>query len=109
MISTKLPIPAPHSKPPWTDEEVKNLNEFQMSGGMHPFTCGSGNRSDATHSKRKDMLQHHDWGILLATKSGWVCPACHYTQDWAHEGMVDGSWVEALKEQAKVIEEMLKK
>lgn len=65
---------------PFTEEQVKNLNEFQNLGFIHEFTCGndhSGNR------------------VLVATKDGWICPTCTYTQDWAHKGMLN---VKELKE-----------
>ena len=64
---------------PWTPEQVYNLNKFQENGRMHPFTCGSGNRTEASHS-RSD-------GVLVATINGWICPYCEYKQDWAHEFM----------------------
>jgi hypothetical protein len=63
-------------KAPWTEDEVKSLNDYQVSGVMHPFTCGT-----------KDC-----GGLLLARQDGWHCPDCDYTQDWAHEWMTDGSW-----------------
>lgn len=58
-------------KAPWTDEQVKNLNDYQNSGRFHPFTCGN---------CRND---------LVALNEGWTCPTpdCGYTQDWAHEFM----------------------
>jgi hypothetical protein len=63
-------------KAPFTDEQVKNLNEFQNSGIFHPFTC---------------PRKHADEGDtnLVATKEGWFCPhpGCVYTQDWAHDFM----------------------
>lgn len=27
--------------------------------------------------------------ILVATMDGWICPTCDYTQDWAHELMLE--------------------
>lgn len=48
---------------------------------MHPFTCGgtTGDGRDCRHD-------------LVATEDGWVCPACAYTQNWAHDFMADFSW-----------------
>lgn len=62
---------------PWTPDQIKNLNEFQANRHMHPFTCGTaGCRAD-----------------LVATAEGWTCPnGCGYTQNWAHDFMLDGSW-----------------
>lgn len=53
---------------PFTDEQVKSLNDYQASGDFHPYTCGN----DSRHRK------------LAATKEGWHCPDCDYTQKWAH-------------------------
>lgn len=83
-------------KAPWTDEQVKNLNEFQQCGVCHPFTCGG--KKDG-----KDCRAD-----LVATKDGWICPdGCGYKQDWAHESMADGSdvahmmpFIQALKKSA---------
>lgn len=63
---------------PWTPEEVARLNEWQRDGWGHPYTCGSGRRTD------KDHLDGE--GVLVATPDGWVCPYCDYRQDWAHGG-----------------------
>lgn len=64
-----IPFQGTMNKTPWTDEEVKKLNERQKCGYLHPYTCA-----------RKS----HD---LVATKDGWYCPECEkegfsYTQDW---------------------------
>lgn len=61
---------------PWTSKQVKNLNAWQVSGHVHPFTCP--NRSEDTHS-----VIGHDLGTLVATPDGWKCQDCNYTQDWA--------------------------
>lgn len=57
---------------PWDATTVARLNAFQRRGGMHPFTCGNDTRD-----------------VLVATKDGWVCPNCEYTQDWALAFMVE--------------------
>ena len=72
-------------KAPFTDEQVKNLNEFQHCG-FHEFTCGG-----AGHPIDTD-------NVLIATNNGWHCPNCEYTQDWAHDAMCDGSMAKAMKE-----------
>ena len=64
---------------PFTEEQIDNLNLFQMAGVMHGFTCGSGNRTDKHHKDGE--------GYLIATEEGWKCPFCDYTQDWAHSFM----------------------
>lgn len=79
----------PESSPPlpWSDEQVTALNRFQDSGQLHPFTCGSGNRSDASHRDVRARLGLRDNGQLIATRAGWICPACDYRQEWAHAAM----------------------
>lgn len=67
-------------KAPFTDEEVKNLNEFQKLGFVHVFTCGN---------------DHEGNRVLVATNKGWICPSCDYTQNWCHAIMVD---VKAIKD-----------
>lgn len=66
---------------PWTKEVVDKLNEHQRSDQVHPYTCGN-NRADEAHRKYALDNNLHDWGILLATEQGWVCPVCDYTQNW---------------------------
>lgn len=53
---------------PFTDEQIEALNAFQECRCYHPFTCGNDSR-------------HRD---LIATKDGWICLDCDYTQQWAH-------------------------
>jgi len=66
----------------WTHEQVHNLNEYQVAGVMHPFTCGNEHPGDKE---------------LVATVRGWICTGCDYTQDWAHSFMIDGSAVDAAR------------
>ena len=74
----------------WTDEQVKNLNEYQEAGYMHPFTCGTPKCS----------------ADLVATPDGWVCPnGCGYTQNWAHDFMLNGSAVENGRKMREWIEQ----
>lgn len=68
---------------PWTDEQVAALNRWQTSGEFHPFTCGSGNRGDDAHVAHAKQFGG-DFGQLVATRDGWVCPVCDYRQTWAH-------------------------
>lgn len=56
------------SNAPWTEDQVKSLNAYQMAGYVHPFTGGKGE-------------------ILIATTEGWS-----NGQDWAHTFMTDWSW-----------------
>lgn len=75
------------TKAPFTDEQVKNLNDFQAFGRFHPFTCG-GNRSSEAHRAYAEV-HGGDLGQLVATNEGWRCPVCDYRQDWAHGFMAD--------------------
>jgi hypothetical protein len=66
-------------KAPFTPDQVEALNRYQKIAHFHPFTCGSGNRTDEKHLDGE--------GVLVATPDGWKCPYCDYTQDWAHAVM----------------------
>jgi hypothetical protein len=59
---------------PFTPAQVEALNRWQQAGTVHPFTCADDHGPD---------------DVLVATPAGWVCPSCAYTQDWAHDMMLD--------------------
>ena len=61
---------------PFSEDQVRSLNEYQKSGVFHEFTCGTDNCRE----------------ILIAEKDGWRCPVCGYRQYWAHPFMADWSW-----------------
>ena len=82
-------------KAPFTPEQVKALNEFQESGMFHPFTCGSAERCVETVKVGKDEFEVST--TLKATKDGWICPNCSYTQDWAWDFMANTQMMEAFK------------
>jgi hypothetical protein len=65
---------------PWTDEQVESLNNYQISGVFHEFTCGG--KVDG-----KDCREP-----LIATRDGWICKKCAYRQNWAHKWMTDNTW-----------------
>lgn len=94
---------------PFSTEVVFKLNDFQLSGAMHPFTCS--NDGDEEHIKyefeknypgkkyEKDyesyIAEKKASGVnyphmeftetkLIATEEGWHCPVCSYKQKWAH-------------------------
>lgn len=69
-------------KAPWTMEQVAGLQEWQNCGWVHPFTCGD--RAD-------HPVVNGDKGVLIPTRTGWVCQFCDYKQDWAHEFMFSGA------------------
>lgn len=62
---------------PFTDEQVASLNAYQKSGVFHDFTCGD---------------EHAGERSLIATREGWICPTCEYTQVWAWLWMADCTW-----------------
>lgn len=74
--------------PPWSDEQVDALNRYQGESRFHPFTCG-GDRADDAH-KAYQAEHGGDFGQLVATNDGWVCPVCGYRQQWAHGFMARG-------------------
>lgn len=60
---------------PWTDEQVKALNEYQHAGKGHPFTG----------PRNKDGSEC----ILIATKDGWVKEkGGPVVQTWAWDFMI---------------------
>lgn len=73
-------LEAPFSQP---IANALNQSQVGVSKGMviHPYTCA--NRGDGRHGE-----EGGDTGVLIATITGWVCPHCSYTQDWAHPVMV---------------------
>jgi hypothetical protein len=52
---------------PWNEEQVNALNAYQRNGRFHPFTCPHAHESDRE---------------LIATRDGWICRRCNYTQTW---------------------------
>lgn len=66
---------------PFTPKQVEHLNAWQKAGRFHPFTCGSGNRTDKNHLDGE--------GVLVATEAGWHCPYCDYKQNWCHDFMAE--------------------
>ncbi|TAZ20725.1 hypothetical protein ELH77_19155 [Rhizobium ruizarguesonis] len=63
---------------PFTDEQVKHLNDWQERGDVHPFTC-PGDRPECAEGRE-----------LFATRDGWVCRCAEYCQFWAHDFMAGG-------------------
>lgn len=86
----------------WSPDEVKLLNRWQQLRIVHPFTCGN-NRMDEKH--RAYQAEHGgDYGQLVATENGWVCPACGYTQEWAHQAMVNPKTLDLFEKTQVLIE-----
>ncbi len=75
---------------PFTPAQVDALNAYQREGRFHPFTCG-GDRGDAAHAAEAEASGSGEPGLLVATPEGFRCPACSYTQPWAHAAMAGGS------------------
>lgn len=61
---------------PWTEDQVRNLNEWQAQGHMHPFTCGN-----------VWCMGRAGYKGLEATPDGWWCRWCTYRQEWAYAFM----------------------
>jgi hypothetical protein len=59
---------------PWTWDQAMALNRWQNAGFVHEFTCGT----EGCRYK------------LIAVTAGLVCPKCDYTQNWAHDFMLQG-------------------
>lgn len=77
-------------KAPFTPEQVEVLKLWQACDWVHPFTCG-GDRSDQAHQDYAKLHNLRDTGILVPSTTGWTCPVCGYTQDWAWDGMTKGA------------------
>jgi hypothetical protein len=73
---------------PFTPEQVHALNAWQANDRVHGFTCGN-DRTDAAHVAYQLQHPDQDFGQLVATAEGWVCPVCTYRQDWAHDFMAE--------------------
>jgi hypothetical protein len=95
---------------PFTNNQVDCLNDYQFSGLFHPFTCKYDgdekhieyefNKNHQGEDYQEYLKKEKDKGInypemefnqtnLIATKDGWICPACDYKQNWAHSFMVE--------------------
>ena len=57
-----------------TQSQIDSLNQHQKDPRYHPYTCGSGRRTDAQHLDGE--------GVLVATANGWMCPYCDYRQGY---------------------------
>jgi hypothetical protein len=79
------------NKPEFSKEQVDNLNKYQQSKTVHPYTCGS--PKNIPECKRQSAWQRRlngeqvefsdeNEGVLIATEKGWMCPCGKYTQDW---------------------------
>ncbi|WP_370165700.1 hypothetical protein [Bradyrhizobium diazoefficiens] len=66
------------------------LNRFQALRLFHPFTCPN-------HPGKRDNDR-----ALIATRDGWRCRHCTYTQDWAH------SWMVTVADEAERLESMVR-
>jgi hypothetical protein len=58
----------------WSEEQVKNLKKRQEFTRLHPYTCICGE-------------------VLGVTSYGLVCRKCGYTQTWALEDDLDGTFI----------------
>ena len=70
---------------PWSDEQVRSLNEYQESGFFHPFTCRCR-------------------GNLVAQQDGWICPnGCEWSQTWCWDWMANWDWKKSQAEEQALI------
>lgn len=67
---------------PFTDEQVKNFNDFQDNErGIHPFTCCS-----PEGCERPGLLTDR---TLIGTNTGLICRCGKYIQDWCYPGPLE--------------------
>jgi len=59
---------------PFEPEQIQNLEKWQNSGYLHPFTC-----------------PHHSNNVLKVYRNALYCDAtdCEYEQHWVHRMMVE--------------------
>lgn len=67
-------------KAPFTEEQIKSLEEWQKGIRFHPFTCCSHDGCDRNSQPNN--------GELIPTKDGLICPCGKWKQDWCHDFMV---------------------
>lgn len=60
----------------FSDESIKRLNEEQNDDRFHGYTCCG--YDGCVRSEQPN------WGKLIATKEGWICPCGKYKQNWYH-------------------------
>ena len=75
-----------------TQEEINTLNEQQLNGKFHPFTCCGGDENTPNCKRNKSYNDRFNGvevefspdneGILIATKDMWICPCGQYTQKY---------------------------
>jgi hypothetical protein len=75
---------------PFTEDEIKIINDSQDHGMVHPYTCCSPDKLAADCMRRNDSGStfKENQGILIATKDGMICPCGKYKQDWVYAGML---------------------
>jgi len=78
---------------PFTDEQVRNINDFQNGGNRHPFTCCSPEEiTECTRAGKMvdgKYVQGTSGGLLIASNDGMVCPCGEYEQHWVYKIMTD--------------------
>lgn len=67
---------------PFTQEQVDNINKYQLRDDRHPFTCCS-----PEEIKECQRINGNNEGILIAEIDGLKCPCGKYTQDWVDDYM----------------------
>lgn len=78
--------------PPWTDDEVANINDFQRAGAMHPLTCGCGPEdSDDFSGPSRVRVAHTD---------GLHCPngRCPVQTTHVDRDIADGSLLRSIQQ-----------
>jgi len=73
-------------KAPFTQKQIDYINQQQVSGDFHPYTCGSPtNIPECKRANKKGKTPEEREGVLIATLEGLVCPCGKYIQKWAHD------------------------
>ena len=75
----------------WTQDQIEQLNRIQRGELEGGCTCCSlqGLQGHPHICPNRFITPHHDngrdIGCLLATKDGWLCPDCAYTERQFHK------------------------
>jgi hypothetical protein len=67
------------STAPWTEEQVRNLADWQACPWVHPYTCG--------YCRDADPGPEYE---LVPTVDGWRCLTCDMRQNWCLALMLNG-------------------
>ena len=78
------------SYPPWTDEEIDSINNYQKSRQWFPVTCGTTEKHQPINFDTECTPGIES--ILIATKYYLYCPDCDYKQCHVDKALTNNVW-----------------